>query len=229
MPTLEGLQRSMNETAVASKQSDKSGFRDALAIDPGVAASVDQLSDALRHQEVRRSTMDTTAFIGKDALQIPHQVRDIPNDLHYMKAEYGQYFYIRGRADKIIKALFGEDLTESVFMAATHSGFNQKPLVWVSQMLYVHLNKDLPHDYKKTPSPAFSPTIDEDANSPLLSGLSTCFDHFTVRNISRLAKYSNVSVLHILRTIFADIVTDLGIAIPPVKTGPTRPPVFTAV
>ena len=192
----------------------ESGGSKLAEINPGFASTLNSLELAVNHNE-KISSMPTTASIGNAIVQIPPQVRDIPNRLYHVNGDHGQQHYVRERADKILMSLFGSPLGEQVMMAGAGRGFHQKPLVWVSQVLWHHISLDVPHDFgaiaADPETPKFDPDYDEGEGSVVLLALHRCFEQLTVKNLCRLARYHNISVLYVLRVIFQDIVEGLGI------------------
>ena len=160
-------------------------------------------------------TDPTAVKIGDITATVPAPVRDKPNELYYMTSRTGRH-YTRARADALLKAIFGEELTPRVITAASCRGFDQKPLLWVSQNLWEHINLDKSHDYDgmsaKEDTPGFDPRFDDpDSGSIIIKLLSLCFELLTVKNLCRLARYHNMSVLFVIRAIMDDICKEMRI------------------
>lgn len=169
---------------------------------------------ALRHVETNQ-TQPSVLASGNSAQVIPATVRDIPQRLYEGKhPTTGRPFYTRAKADKIQAAVFG-DANPRIKELAARSGFDQKPLVFISQIVWLHVNDDLPHKFREfqpeNPEHQFTAAIDQDDSSPVLQALHTFLEHTTVRRMTVLARHEEVSVLAVIRCIMADVCTQRGI------------------
>ena len=151
-------------------------------------------------------------------IQMPGDVLARPSRLYWVTDDKGQRFYKRGSADAILKALLGQksELEDRVYESAARCGFNKNPLVYVAQKLYHELTcNDNGHDYaayaKETDDRGFDEDQDENSRSPFIMGLNKCFYGRTVKDLCRLAKFKNVSILCILRCIMCDVATERGV------------------
>ena len=173
-------------------------------------AKTAELHAALNFNEQVR-TPGAQVAIGDIKLSLPADIRDNPNRLYVS----GIGTYIRQRADKILEALFGEEMSPRVYLGAQCRGFGAKPLVWVSQALYHDVSTDVQHDFDKLEDAVpYDAEIDAGTSSPVLHALNQCFEAVTVRNLSRMAKFHNVSVLTVFRTIISDILDKHKIYVP---------------
>lgn len=202
---------------VATPGSLEGGIANAHANNPKLASlapaymqQLTALDQAMGHSETVQ-TMPSTFAVGSTAMQMPREVRDQANGLYYMKGRDGKPHFVRERADKLLLALLGDELGNRVMKAASMRGFQKKPLLWVSQILWLHVETDMKHTFVGTEK--FNEAVDRGSASPVMQAMFTCFYQLTVRNISRIAVEKNISALDVLRCIFADICNDLGVTL----------------
>lgn len=222
MPNPQSLQAGMNTAAtnLAAEHGD-------LVSQSALSGTIEQLKDAIGHSQILRSAPTNVNRDG-NTMTMPSGVRDVPNRLYWFIGADRQSHYIREKADKLMGALFGgtvdmtdpinprtEGLAGSIAIVASSRGFYRDPLVWVSQVLWENLNYDYEHDFENLDCPAFDNYLDAGVDSPILHGLRQCFDHKEVQDLSKLAKFTNKSVLAILRKIFLDECKKRNMPVPP--------------
>jgi hypothetical protein len=148
------------------------------------------------------------------AIIMPGSVRERPNSLYYRINSKGQVFALRDKADKITTVIFGDE-AKRVYEAAARSGFNLKPLVYVSQVLYDHINNGIKHDYEEYAKihgdEGFDEDTDENGLSPWIQAMYLFLEQKTVKDLSREARYRNISVLTVMRCIMSDVCSERGI------------------
>jgi hypothetical protein len=220
MPDGASLQAGVNMANVA--RAEKHGD-----LDPQLAANIESLKDAIGHSQIIRSAPSSVNRDGQ-TVNMPSDVRDIPNRLYWFVGRDRQTHFIREKADKLMSALLGgkvdvseptkpifEDLAGSVAIVAGSRGFTRDPLVWASQILWENINYDYPHDYDSFKCPEFDNMLDEHPESPILQAMRLCFSFNEVRQITRLARFHNKTSLGILRKIFMDVCAKHNMPVPP--------------
>lgn len=199
MPTATSIAMNQNEALGAMKRAD--------VADPKFAQLVSGIEAAMAAKDSISST-PTSVGLGNFVASVPAGTRDIPNSLYYKQTASGKH-YVRERADALLTAIFGEDLSPRIFRAAANHGFGPKPLLWVSQVLWEHVNADKPHDFEgesvSRHAQPFRREFDENASSPVMRIMFEICDPLTVKNVSRLAGRYNLSILWVVRKIFTDI------------------------
>lgn len=212
MPTQEALGMQMTQATAA-------GAMNALSktSDPNMASILTALADAPKYKE-KAKTSSTQAVINNQLVQIPSAVRDLPANLYIDSNNQ----YVRGEADQILLGLFG-DVASLVNMWAHRRGFAHKPLVWASNTIFHYVELDKPVDYTApivydrpvyqgkdsntierisyVPSLPYDPAIDEDNHGLVIMTLNRFIYHLTVRNLVRIAKEQNLSLVEVVRCI----------------------------
>jgi hypothetical protein len=214
MPTNESLgimaaQATANAVGAAAEK---------VQLDPNISNVLSALAEVPTFKE-KTSGKPTQAMIDGNLVQIPPQVRDLPSNLYKDRQEY----YVRGEADAILNGIFG-DLAALANMWAAKRGFIQMPLVYLGNVIYRYVELDKKIDYKTpikydrpvydheghskttqpvtyTPTMPFNSEIDDNDSGLLLPSLHRWLYHLTVRNLVRMAKEQNLSVVEILRCI----------------------------
>ncbi len=221
MPSKEALQAAASfatfhqGTYGAEKATMSTDLGDAR-INQAFQDSLSQIGDALNHQQIVRSG-PTNVNQGGANMVMPSDVRDIPASLYVYRDQYRNHHYVREKADKLLSGLFGgkveyvdptnptqEGLAGSIAIVASSRGFNRDPLVWVSQKLWESNNFEKEHKFDEMQSPEFNQLLDEHEGSQLLAAMRQCFNAKDVRDMSKLARYHNKSILAILRKIMID-------------------------
>lgn len=190
---------------------------DLAKLAPSYVNTLSALEAALGEKE-GTMTLPTLVGIGKNTVQMPAQARDIANKLYrdrkgkLIPAPFKTPIAQSNRkADKFLMGLFGLELGTAISQAAATKGFAQTQLVWVAQQLWYHLSMDMPHEFKADSQ--FNAELDKNPTSVVITICSQIFDFMTVKSLSRLAEFHNISVIDVLRCVFRDIVTSLGIEI----------------
>ena len=191
------------------------GNKDTMAVagkyDANYASTLRGIEDAIQHTE-RVSTMSTSIGVGGSAVSMPPTVRDIPNSLYAMIGPDGQHHYIRERADRLTKVVFGDE-ARRVNAAAGSAGQSQKPLVWVSQTLWFKftVTPEIFDDLKF--SKPFDPTMAA-PGSTIHQALNLFLDALTVNQIIRLAKVNNGDVIDVVRAVMKRVLDQKKINVP---------------
>jgi hypothetical protein len=225
MPDGKALQAGLNQANVNLAEN----HADVLAMNPDLNLNVNQLKEAISHSQNIRSAPSSVNHEGQ-TVNMPSDVRDIPNRLYWTRGVDGQTYYVREKADKLMEGLFGgkldfndttspvyDGLAGSIAIVAASRGFKRDPLVWASQILWENFNFDYEHDFGNVNCPDFDNFLDDGADSPILHALRMCFAFNEVRQISRLARYHNKNSLGILRKIFFDECAKRNMSVPPPK------------
>lgn len=208
LPTAASLSHSMTGAAANVPK----GGRDVLGdLCKKVGSSIDQdLKSALTHKE--ENVTGNAAFRHKDSvIAVPSATRDIANTLYVGRdPRTNRQYYQRGKADKILQALFGPT-AKRVAAGAARCGFHQKPLLWVSQILYHQVNTEVDSDTEeftlKHPElvadlpKGYNELVDDGGESLFMRALRSFCESSTVRNLSRAAKYEDVSVVAVARSL----------------------------
>lgn len=194
MPDMTSISAEVNRAAAGNKT--------LAALDPSLAAQLSNIENALGHSETVR-TVPSAFTAGNKTAQMPREVRDTANSLYYKKGRNGKPYYVRERADKLLEAIFGDELSDQVKIMASNHGFHMKPLLWVAQSLWHDVEFDTSHEF--VGEFAFNEAVDMDNKSALVKALYTCFYHMTIRNVQRLAKEHKISCLSVIRCIFKDL------------------------
>ena len=147
-------------------------------------------------------------------VQMPGSAREVPNRLYFRVDQFGNLIKMREKGDRLLTVLFGDE-SKRVFEVCSRSGFVEKPLVFVAQQLYDHLNNRKEHNYKaygkKTEDKGFVFEVDEDPESIVLQALYMCFEPKTVQDLISYGRFNNVSILTVARCIMSDVCTERNI------------------
>ena len=181
------------------------------------------LKNALSHKE---DIPTGAAAIKKgDSIHIvPASTRDKANSLYYGKNPVdGRPFRQKERAEMIFNGLF-KAAAERVRLAAGHCGFNEKPLVWVSQIVYHQTQVDYDvqvgkfrqshPELSEDLDDGFDVQVDKDPQSIIVKALAAFLDNKSVRELQRAAEYHNCSVLEVLRSLVWQYCDTLKIPVP---------------
>jgi hypothetical protein len=217
----------VNQPLMPSNQSMSAGMGQALeagaraamdkAIDPNIANVLSALQEAPKFRE-KNKTSNTQAVINNQLVQIPSAVKDLPGNL-YLDSNGN---YVRGEADQILLSLLGP-VSSLANLWASKRGFAHKPLVWLGNAVYIYVETDKKVDYKATvnydrpiydgkdsmrtepvayhPAIHFNQDVDDNEEGLLLVTLNRFLYHLTVRNLVRIGKEHNLSVVEVLRCI----------------------------
>ena len=174
----------------------------------------DAVRDALKFNEKENASPSHYSHDGA-SIVMPGSVRERANQLYYRIDPKGNLIQLREKADKLQAAIFGEE-NKRVHELANKSGFQLKPLVFVSQQLYHHINNGIAHNYeayaKEHNDEGFDPDTDESGNSPWIQAMYLFLETKTVKDLCREARYRKISVLTVMRCILSDICKDRGIS-----------------
>jgi hypothetical protein len=200
----------INNTMIASLGDNPK----AINLSPAMAKELDHIRQT-EDVKVALATKPSTFAMGTTAVNQPAEVRDVPNRLYYTKDANGRMVLAdKGPSDNLLLALFGRDLGKCIMQTAAQCGFDQKPLIWISQQLWMEMLQDRPRGWNTAIHPdviigPFIPEHDQHGSSPILSRLKTITDGMTVNNLVQRAKYNQVSVLTVIRVIMAEICKEM--------------------
>jgi hypothetical protein len=151
-------------------------------------------------------------------VKMPAEVSQRPNQLYEQKNHNGRVFKLKGEQARHANALFGAffgDESPRVLEAAKRCGFEDNPLVLVSQKLFDYLANDVQLDWAKYAAanndPGWDEACDENGDSDWIKALYKVFYFKTVKELARLAKYKQIGIITALRCIMSDVATKRGI------------------
>jgi hypothetical protein len=174
----------------------------------------DVIKEALQHQEKENSVASHYSHDGASVI-MPGSVRETANRLYFRIDQKGNLIQLRDKADKIQAAIFGDE-NKRVHELANRNGFQLKPLVFVSQQLYHHINNGITHNYeayaKEHGDEGFDPDTDENGSSPWIQAMYQFLESKTVKDLCREARYRKISVLTVMRCIMSETCDSRGVA-----------------
>jgi hypothetical protein len=161
-------------------------------LDEGSRAQLANIAQATRDVP----SPDVTTSIDNQRITIPGEVLSTATSLGKRKSLH------------LLEQLVGEKLVYKVCKAARHSGplFIQKPILWLSQMIAVEIEKD-DADEIVAKDTTYVEERDGDKAVPQ-DAMSRLFTYRSAKKIGNLARYNNTSVLHVLNVLINKVCDD---------------------
>lgn len=170
-------------------------------------ARFNEMKDAMKTSEAAPG--GTASYYTHDGTEIrmPSEVSAKPNRLYHVMNDKKQWFKQRKQADALLNAIFLDEAPK-IYECCTRMGFEDNPLVAVSQMLYHYLTNDIPLDYREYAVKIGDDNYNDDdiqQGSPWIQGLNKCFYGKTVKDICLKARYEKIGILSVIRAIMNDV------------------------